>query len=132
MLYLLNLPHKVPLVRIKWDYFSFGVVERPATSVMGNDKGRFEVTQSADDEYVFKSPSLRNIELTSPYFHSGKVWSLKEAVGIMGSSQLGISLSSQEVDDIHTFLMTTTGVQPNMVYPILPAATAATPQPILK
>jgi len=114
------------------DYFSFGVSERPETSIMGNDKGRFEVTQSADDEYVFKSPSLRNIELTSPYFHSGKVWSLKEAVAIMGSAQLGISLSSKEVDDIHTFLMTTTGVQPNVVYPILPAATAATPQPVLK
>lgn len=114
------------------DYFSFGVVERPATEVMGHDKGRFEVTQSADDEYVFKSPSLRNIELTSPYFHSGKVWSLKEAVQIMGSSQLGITLSSQEVDDIHTFLLTTTGVQPNVVYPVLPAATAATPQPVLK
>jgi len=114
------------------DYFSFGVIERPNVSITGEDKGRFEVTQSADDEYVFKSPSLRNIEITSPYFHSGKVWSLKEAVAIMGSSQLGISLSSQEVNDIHTFLMTTTGVQPNVVYPILPAATATTPQPGLE
>ncbi len=114
------------------DYFSFGVVERPDASIIGNDKGRFKVTQAADDEYVFKSPSLRNIELTSPYFHSGKVWSLKEAVQIMGSAQLGISLTSKEVDDIHTFLMTTTGVQPNVVYPVLPAATVNTPQPVLK
>lgn len=114
------------------DYFSFGVVERPATSVMGNDKGRFEVTQSSDDEYVFKSPSLRNIELTAPYFHSGKVWSLKEAVQIMGSAQLGISLSGSEVDAIYTFLLTTTGTQPKVVYPVLPAATEATPHPVLK
>lgn len=113
------------------DYFSFGVVERPEAAVMGDDKGRFEVTQSAEDEYVFKAPSLRNIELTSPYFHSGKVWSLKGAIAIMGSAQLGISLNSQEVDDIHSFLMTTTGVQPTVVYPVLPAATIATPVPVL-
>ena len=114
------------------DYFPFGVVERPVTAIMGHDKGRFTVTQSDDDEYVFKSPSLRNIALTAPYFHSGKVWSLKEAVEVMGSAQLGISLSKQEIDDINTFLNSTTGVQPEVVYPILPATTDSTPQPVLK
>lgn len=33
-------------------------------------------------------PTLRNIDLTPPYFHSGKVWDLHQAVGIMGVSQL--------------------------------------------
>ncbi len=114
------------------DYFAFGVVERPKTAITGKDKGRFNVTHSTDDEYVFKAPSLRNIELTQPYFHSGKVWSLHNAVEIMGSAQLGISLNKSEIDDIYSFLMTTTGVQPEVVYPVLPAATTATPQPVLK
>ncbi len=113
------------------DYFSFGVVERPATDVMGSDKGRFTVTQSTDDEYVFKAPSLRNINLTPPYFHSGKVWPLKEAISIMGSAQLGISLNSSDIDNIYDFLLTTTGVQPDVVYPVLPAATVNTPRPVL-
>jgi len=84
------------------------------------------------NQYVFKSPSLRNIELTPPYFHSGKVWSLKEAVKIMGSAQLGIALTDNEVDKIVAFLKTTTGKQPVITYPILPPPTDATPKPDLK
>ena len=114
------------------EYFPFGVVERPAKEIIGNDKGRFKVTQSEDDEYVFKSPSLRNIELTQPYFHSGKVWSLRDAVKIMGSAQLGIDLTDQEVKAIYTFLKTTSGIQPEVLYPVLPKATATTPHPVLQ
>jgi|GEM_PF-1963016 len=65
-------------------YFPFGLVERPRAEIMAGDTGRYKITQSKSDEYVFKAPSLRNIELTPPYFHSGKVWSLKEAVQDMG------------------------------------------------
>lgn len=89
------------------------------------------VTKTASDEYVFKSPSLRNIDLTAPYFHSGKIWSLKEAVKIMGTAQLGISLSDAEADKIIAFLKTTTGKQPVMSHPIFPAPTDATPKPVL-
>lgn len=113
------------------DYFTFGVVERPLDEIIAGDKGRFKVTASKEDEYVFKSPTLRNIELTPPYFHSGKVWSLKEAVQIMGTAQLGEELNAKEVDSITVFLKTTTGVQPKVVYPILPASTDATPRPAL-
>ncbi len=113
------------------DYFPFGVVETPADALMAGDKGRFMVTQSEDDSYVFKSPSLRNIELTAPYFHSGKVWSLKEAVAVMGSAQLGIELSDADVDAIVEFLKTTTGMQPDVTYPILPASSESTPKPQL-
>ena len=50
-------------------YFPFGVVEKPGSEILpSTDKGRFEVTRTASDEYVFKSPSLRNIELTAPVF----------------------------------------------------------------
>jgi len=113
------------------DYFSFGVAERPSDKIIAGDKGRFKVTETEGDEYVFKSPSLRNIELTPPYFHSGKVWTLTEAVKIMGTAQLGENINDKEVALITAFLKTTTGVQPEIVYPILPASTDTTPHPAL-
>jgi cytochrome c peroxidase len=112
-------------------YYKFGVMERPKSELLSGDKGRFKVTSLDKDEYFFKSPSLRNIALTPPYFHSGKVWSLEEAVGIMGSVQLGISLTKTDEQEIVAFLHTTTGVQPKVVYPVLPAPTDITPRPNL-
>jgi cytochrome c peroxidase len=64
-------------------YAPFGVVEKPGADILPPaDKGRFQVTKTASDEYVFKVPTLRNIELTPPYFHSGRAWDLKQAVGV--------------------------------------------------
>jgi cytochrome c peroxidase len=93
------------------------------------DKGRFAVTKTASDEYVFRVPSLRNISLTPPYFHSGKSWDLRQAVAIMGSSQLGAQLTDDEVAKITGFLGTLTGNQPSVVLPTLPPSAAATPRP---
>jgi cytochrome c peroxidase len=112
-------------------YFPFGVIERPKEEIVAGDVGRFKVTGTKGDEYVFKSPSLRNIDLTPPYFHSGKVWNLNEAVRIMGSAQLGATLTAEEADKIVGFLRTTTGVQPKVEYPILPAPADQTPKPKL-
>jgi cytochrome c peroxidase len=112
-------------------YYKFGVMERPKSELLSGDKGRFKVTSLDKDEYFFKSPSLRNIALTPPYFHSGKVWSLEEAVSIMSSVQFGISLTKTDVQEIVAFLHTTTGVQPKVVYPVLPAPTDTTPRPNL-
>src|SRR5450631_4565795 len=67
-------------------YAPFGVVEKPGASFLpSNDKGRFMVTKTASDEYVFKVPTLRNIALTTPYFHTGKSWDLRQAVAVMGT-----------------------------------------------
>lgn len=112
-------------------YYQFGVLEAPDPAIMAGDKGRYKVTETREDEYVFKSPSLRNIELTLPYFHSGKVWGLREAVAIMSSAQLGATLNDKEVDLVVTFLKSTTGEQPQVVHPILPKPTEKTPVPVL-
>ncbi len=112
-------------------YFPFGLVERPKSGIIAGDTGRYKVTNSKSDEYVFKAPSLRNIDLTPPYFHSGKVWDLKEAIKVMGAAQLGAQLTAQEVDKIEGFLKTATGIQPKVEYPILPAPTDKTPKPKL-
>ncbi len=113
-------------------YFPFGLVEKPSDEIRPpGDKGRFAVTKTASDEFVYKVPTLRNITLTAPYFHSGKVWDLKEAVSIMGSVQLGAKLTDAEVDRIVDFLGALTGTQPEVVYPILPPSGPDTPRPVL-
>jgi cytochrome c peroxidase len=111
-------------------YAPFGVVERPGADILPpGDKGRFAVTKTVSDEYVFRVPALRNVALTAPYFHTGKVWDLHQAVAIMGSSQLGTKLTDQEVDRIVDFLGALTGNQPMVTLPILPPSVATTPRP---
>ncbi|HEX6144384.1 MAG TPA: cytochrome-c peroxidase [Geminicoccaceae bacterium] len=111
-------------------YAPFGVVEKPGAEFLPpDDRGRFEVTQSVSDEYVFKVPTLRNIALTPPYFHTGRSWDLRQAVAVMGASQLGIELTEDEVDKITAFMHALTGEQPEVTYPILPASIATTPRP---
>jgi len=113
-------------------YFPFGVVENPGAEVLpSTDKGRFNVSKTASDEYVFRAAPLRNVALRAPYFHSGQVWSLKQAVGVMGSSQLGEKLSDKEEDDIVAFLGALTGQLPSVAYPVLPTRADSTPQPSL-
>ncbi|MGE5246061.1 MAG: cytochrome-c peroxidase [Betaproteobacteria bacterium] len=111
-------------------YAPFGVVENPGAELLPpNDKGRFTVTKTVSDEYVFKVPTLRNIALTAPYFHTGRSWDLRQAVGVMGVSQIGAQLTPEETDKIVAFLDALTGEQPKVVYPILPPSVAATPRP---
>ena len=111
-------------------YAPFGVVQKPGADILPpNDKGRFAVTKTASDEYVFRVPPLRNVELTVPYFHSGQVWDLTQAVGIMATDQLGKTLNDAEVAKIVAFLKSLTGDQPQVTYPILPPSVASTPRP---
>ena len=111
-------------------YAPFGVVEKPGAELLPPaDKGRFMVTKTPSDEYVFKVPTLRNITLTAPYFHTGQAWDLRQAVAVMGTSQLGTELTDDEVDKIAAFLGSLTGEQPKVTYPILPPSGAGTPRP---
>ncbi|PKH00046.1 cytochrome-c peroxidase [Paraglaciecola sp. MB-3u-78] len=79
------------------------------------DEGRYEITQQEKDRNVFKVPSLRNIALTSPYFHDGSIVSLKEAVKIMARAQLGRQLSDEDVDDLVALLHSFTGIKHELV-----------------
>ncbi len=80
----------------------------PAT----DDLGRIAVTKNAADRMVFKVPSLRNVEKTGPYFHSGHVNTLPEAVQLMGRHQLGTELEPQQVTRIVAWLKSLTGEIP--------------------
>lgn len=111
-------------------YYPFGLIEKPGADVLPEgDKGRFAVTETVDDEYVFRAAPLRNVSVTAPYFHSGKVWDLKVAVQIMAESQLGEELSDGDADQIVAFLDALTGTMPEVTVPILPAETGTTPRP---
>jgi len=82
-----------------------------------------------DKNGMVKTPTLRNVLQTAPYFHNGAVWDIKEAVKIMGETQLGVELSNEDVDAIVTFFKALDGKMPNITYPHLPAVTASTPKP---
>lgn len=102
-------------------YAKFGVVASPGPEHLpAEDAGRYAVTKSNADRYVFKAPSLRNVELTAPYFHTGSTFDLRKAVKVMAESQLGARLSDDETGKIVAFLKTLTGKQPEILLPILP------------
>ncbi len=111
-------------------YYPFGLIEKPGADILPeDDKGRFAVTETVDDTYVFRASPLRNVAITAPYFHSGKVWDLEVAIQIMAESQLGESLAEDEVDKIAAFLGSLTGQMPAISYPVLPASNSDTPKP---
>ena len=89
------------------------------------DTGDFK----GDVNGMVKAPTLRNIEETAPYFHNGKIWSLQEAIKEMGSVQLGITINDKDTASIEIFLKSLTGKKPQIIYPILPPSTIATPKP---
>ena len=82
-----------------------------------------------DDKGMVKTPTLRNITETAPYYHNGGIWSLAEAVKEMGSTQLGIEISNKEASEIVDFLGALKGRKPAITYPQLPESTLDTPQP---
>jgi cytochrome c peroxidase len=91
--------------------------------------GRAAVTGNDADRFNFKVPTLRNVELTYPYFHDGAANTLTEAVDIMGRLQLGKKFTEKENAQIVAFLKTLTGDQPSFTLPILPPSSDRTPRP---
>lgn len=83
------------------------------------DLGRGLITQNPADNGKFKVPSLRNVQLTYPYMHDGRYFTLSQvldhyASGIQNSSTLdpsltaGIPLTADEKLKIIAFLRTLT------------------------
>jgi cytochrome c peroxidase len=86
--------------------------------------GRFEVTNNEADKGKFKSPTLRNVELTAPYMHDARFSTLEQVVEFYNSGvkvtqytdpimtktgkEFGLQLSAQEKSDLVSFLKTLT------------------------
>ncbi len=92
-------------------YNKFGIYE----DVNSSNLGRYNITKREEDKYVFKVPSLRNIALTSPYMHDGRISTLNDAVEFMTKHQLGRHMEAGETDDIVEFLRSLTGEIPAIV-----------------
>ncbi len=92
-------------------------------------EGLHAVTGKEADRFKFKVPTLRNVELTYPYFHDGEAEVLAEAIDVMGRLQLGKEFTEGENARIVSFLKTLTGDQPSFTLPILPPSTDETPRP---
>ncbi len=109
-------------------YMKYGLV-KPVPGL--KDTGRFEVTKAEADKFVFRVPSLRNVEKTGPYLHDGSAKTLEEAVKLMGTHQLGKDLSKDDVDSLVTFLKALTGELPSkaIAAPTLPKSGKSTPKP---
>lgn len=84
------------------------------------DEGRYVVTGDEFDRFAFKTPTLRNVVLTYPYFNNGSVYELGHAIEIMAEEMLGIELTEDEVADLEEFMHALTGDMPNVRIPTLP------------
>ena len=104
-----------------------GVVEPYKTD--SKAEGVAGLTKKDEDRFKFKVPTLRNVELTYPYFHDGAAPTLEKAVVTMGQLQLGKKFTDEEVAQIVAFLKTLTGKQPEFMLPILPPSSNDTPRP---
>jgi len=77
-----------------------------------SDKGLFEFSGLKDESYMWRVPSLRNIELSPPYFHNGSAKTLGEAIKVMGKVQFNKDLTDNTVKQIAAFLRSLTGQRP--------------------
>lgn len=73
------------------------------------DNGRWAQTGIERDRYRFKTPTLRNVALTWPYYHDGTVSTLEQATEMMAQYQSGRKMKADEVAKVTAFLKTLTG-----------------------
>lgn len=67
------------------------------------EMGRFMVTRDPLDTAKFRTPSLRNVAVTFPYFHDGSTSSLKLAV-LQEANTHENDLAPEDIDDLVAFL----------------------------
>lgn len=100
---------------------TFPNAELEAKYDFSKDLGRADVTKKEADQHMFRVPTLRNIAMTAPYFHNGKVKTLDEAIRVMAKLQLNKDLPKKDVESIATFLTEgLTGEFPKQTMPHLP------------
>jgi len=99
-------------------YARFGLIDNSIIESLENENklgepnphfGLFNITKNDFDKYYFKVPSLRNVALTGPYLHDGRVETLKEAIKSIAKAQLGLDLTKEEIFLIEEFLKSLNG-----------------------
>ena len=84
-----------------------------------NDLGRYEITQKPENRWQYKTPTLRNVQLTAPYMHNGTFETLQQVVefydrgGIVNENLdpliKPLNLTKPEITDLTAFLESLTG-----------------------
>ncbi len=90
------------------DYFKDRELQEKSGLTDG-DNGRWAQTGIERDRFRFRTPGLRNVALTYPYYHDGSVQTLEEAVEMMARYQVGEELTEEQVALITDFLQALTG-----------------------
>lgn len=90
-------------------YQRFGAVQQVDIASFNVQNAQPVVKPRDQGVSMVKVPSLRNIALTAPYFHGGKIKDLPTAVRIMGLSQIGKVIPDHDIDNIVAFLESLTG-----------------------
>jgi cytochrome c peroxidase len=85
----------------------FGAPDAEALPTPAEIDARLQLPDREED--VFRVPSLRNVEVTAPYFHDGRTATLRGAISVMGRSQLGRELAENDVEALEAFLKSLTG-----------------------
>jgi cytochrome c peroxidase len=89
----------------------------------GHDLGRFSITQQAEDQGSFKTPSLRNWKGREPFMHDGRFASIRDVLHYysepprpeVGGSELDpLELEHDEITDLLAFLETLNGTWPDL------------------
>lgn len=96
-----------------------GVPKNKKGTEVDNDFGRYEIFKTEERKYFFKTPTIRNVELTAPYMHNGVYTNLKEVIEFYnngGGAGMGfdlpyqtlpsdsLDLNSEEIDAIVAFM----------------------------
>ncbi len=98
-------------------------VDREVINAVGEsppqDIGLYEITENPVDRWKYKTPTLRNVELTAPYMHNGGFSTLREVVefynrGGVANESLDplirpLQLTPDEVSNLVSFLRSLTG-----------------------
>ena len=114
-----------PGIEVDVDTSVYANDSRFKDEIKPNDLGLYLVTQDPNDRWKIRTPSLRNVELSSPYMHNGQLATLKDVVEFYnegGVREVGrmknetisplmmpLNLNKREVDDLVEFLKTLTG-----------------------
>lgn len=103
--------HSLPFFT-DFEYYNIGLYKRYA------DNGKERVTFNKEDIGKFKTPTLRNIELTAPYMHDGSINTLEEVIEMYNKGGEGhenqdfrvrpMNWSKQDKEDLLAFLKTLT------------------------
>jgi cytochrome c peroxidase len=93
-----------------------------------SDKGRYVVTKNVQETGAFRTPTLRNVDMTAPYMHDGSLNTMKQVMDFYigaGNSNPYLDkeihsldfLSREERDDLLEFMKALTGTMPPNVGP---------------